>query len=119
MHQTVVNLLLEVDTPSRKRLSKKIMEELKCYGVEFKKKVMMYLMFLLMKFHILRKLIRIKKLVHNGHTEKIINDSKHPFLPHFSNPCHNPYPQILYSFDSLMCLCLSHTHDIICFLLRA
>ena len=38
MHQTVVNLLLEVDTPSRKRLSKKIMEELKCYGVEFKKK---------------------------------------------------------------------------------
>ena len=81
-----------------------------------KKKVMMYLMFLLMKFHILRKLIRIKKLVNNGHTEKkIINGSKHPFLPHFSNLCPNPYPQILDSFDSLMCLCLSHTHDIICF----
>lgn len=81
-----------------------------------KKRVMMYLMLLLMKFHILRKLIRIKKLVHNGHTEKkIINGSKHPFLPHFSNLCPNPYPQILYSFDSLMCLCLSHTHDIICF----
>ena len=47
--------------------------------------------------------------------KKIINGSKHPFLPHFSNLCLNPYPQILYSFDSLMCLCLSHTHDIICF----
>ena len=60
-----------------------------------KKKVMMYLMFLLIKFHILRKLIRIKKLVHNGHTEIFfINGSKHPFLPYFSNLCSNPYPQI-------------------------
>ena len=35
-----------------------------------KKRVMMYLMLLLLKFHILGKLIRIKKLVHNGHIEK-------------------------------------------------
>ena len=118
-----MNLLLVVGTPSklssRKRLSKKIKEEnhggMKMLRSRVKKKVMMYLMFLLMRFYILRKLIRIKKLVHNGYTEKIINDSKHPFLPHFSNLCPNPYPQILDSFDSLMFLCLSYTLDIICF----
>ena len=96
------------------------MEEWKCYGVELKKKGDD------VSHASLDEISHSKKTDQNkeagaqwAYWKKIINGSKHPFLPHFSNLCHNPYPQILYFFDSLMCLCLSHTHDIICFWLRA
>lgn len=59
-------------------------------------------MLLLMKFHILRKLIKMKELVHSGHIDKIINGSKYPFPSHFSNLRPNPYLNFFGFFDVFM-----------------